>query len=141
MENLVGLISLFYIRALKDVRFVHQPHEGSRTGFGLELRIGQGVGVDECEVIFAPAPTTDISGGRYQEVPDIYGATYGQFSNRIDYRIERKGNLLKVTGPLLKNENYPAVFPVVQGMHKILTERVGLQTTEREENMFYTKNS
>ena len=45
MEDLVALISQFYVSIVKDIRFVHEPHEGSKTAFNLEIRIRpRGVG-------------------------------------------------------------------------------------------------
>lgn len=140
MEDLVAFISRFYVSVVKDIRFVHQPNEGSRTGFELEMRISAGAD-NGCELLFAPAPSIDISGGTCQEVPDFFGETYRKYSNRIEYEIKGKGDSLQVTGPLLNREKYPAVFPIVEGMHKILTKRVGLNAREGEENMLYGKTS
>ena len=138
MENLVGLISRFYVSAVRSFQFVHQPHEeGSKIGFNLELRIRAGATSNGCEVVFAPAPKIDITGGRYQPVPDFYGQTQ-EFSNRIEYTIEG-GKNPEIIGPLLNNEHYPNVFLIVEGMHKLLTEVASFQATKGEKNIVYAR--
>lgn len=139
MENLVALISRFYVTEVRKQEFLHKPDDWNRKRFYLSLRINQGLGFDGCRIIFSPTETVDVTGGLYQDIPNIFGETYGQYSNKIEYEMRGAGELLEVRGPLLKREKYPAVFQVVENMHVLLTESAGLHGREQERNMFYAK--
>lgn len=139
MEDLVALISKFYVIEVREREFLHKPTHGTQDRFCLELIMSRGLGFEGCKIIFGPAQRVGPGGGLYQEVPYIFGETYGQYSNKIEYEIRGAGELLEVRGPLLKREKYPAVFQVVESMHVVLTESASLHGREEERNIIYAK--